>query len=296
MTRLVASSLALLFVFGTFSRAQDTRREIKVQRDIVFGKGGDAELKLDLAMPADGDGPFPAVVLIHGGAWQAGKRGDLGSTIEVLARGGLVAATIDYRLVPTAAFPGQIEDCKAAVRWLRANAKTYKIDAEHIGAVGFSAGAHLACLLGTTTKDDGLEGKGGNAEQSSRVQAVVSFFGPTDFTTRTWSDELEKKLLVPFVGASFADKPELYKKVSPVSYVRKDAAPHLFFHGTEDKVVAPRHSRTMAEKLKEVGVSAKVVELEGEGHGWKGEKLRQTIEQMNQFLDEQLKPAKKESQ
>jgi acetyl esterase/lipase len=294
MKRIVVSGLTLLFLFGAPLQAQDTKHEIKVQRDLVYGKAGDVELKLDLATPTDSDGPFPAVVLIHGGAWREGKRSDLGGTIEVLARFGYVAVTVEYRLVPATAFPGQIEDCKAAVRWLRASAKTYKIDADHIGAVGFSAGGHLACLLGTTTKDDDLEGKSGNADQSSRVQAVVSFFGPTDLTTKNWSEELESKILVPFVGGTFMDKPELYKKVSPISYVRKDAAPHLFFHGTEDKLVGVRHSRIMAEKLQKVGVSAKVIELEGEGHGWKGEKLRQSFDQMQQFLDEQLKKKAKE--
>src|SRR5262249_43140354 len=97
-----------------------------------------------------------------------------------------------------------------------------------------------------------------------------------------------------FVGGTFADKPELYKKVSPITYVRKDAAPHLFFHGTEDKLVGLRHSRVLAEKLQKAGVSARVVEMEGEGHGWKDEKLRQSFQQMRQFLDVQLKPKAKE--
>src|SRR5207253_3726457 len=141
------------------------------------------------------------------------------------------------RLVPAAKFPAQIEDCKAEVRWLRANADKYHVDPLRIGVMGFSAGGHLSCLLGTSDKNDGLEGTGGNPEQSSRVQAVVSFFGPTDLISKDWSEAVEKDILAPFLGAPYADKPELYKKVSPIVYVSKDNPPCLFFHGTEDKLV-----------------------------------------------------------
>src|SRR6185312_16329435 len=114
-------------------------------------------------------------------------------TIEVLARRGYVAVSPDYRLAPRDHFPAQIEDCKAVVRWLRANAEKYHINPQRIGAFGFSAGAHLACLLGVTSKDEGLDGNGGNAEQSSAVQAVVSFFGPTDLADAELSKEARTK-------------------------------------------------------------------------------------------------------
>jgi acetyl esterase/lipase len=281
--------VALIVLLPVPVAAQERKPEVRLERDLVYSKAGTVELKLDLAMPKDGEGPFPAVVCLHGGGWRAGSRQQLGQTIETLAGRGYVAVTVSYRLVPSAAFPAQIEDCKAAVRWLRANAKKYHINPDRVGAIGFSAGAHLACLLGTTDKDDGLEGNGGNLDQSSRVQAVVSFFGPTDFTTKSWSDELEEKLLAPFMGGSFKDKPEAYRKASPIAYVTKDDPPFLFFHGTEDRLVAIRHSRALAEKLQAVGVPAKVVELAGEGHGWKGDKLLDTLKQMQQFLDERLK-------
>ncbi len=117
-----------------------------------------------------------------------------------MAQRGFVAVTVTYRLTPKYVFPAQIEDCKAAVRWLRANAKTYHLNTDAIGAVGFSAGAHLSCLLGTADKSANLEGNGGNPDQSSRVQAVVSYFGPTDFTTKTWDKKIEDFFLVPFMG------------------------------------------------------------------------------------------------
>jgi acetyl esterase/lipase len=269
--------------------AQEAKADLRLEKDIVYGKGGDTELKLNLAMPKTGDGPFPAVVCVHGGAWQAGNRTNLDKLSELLAEKGYVAVTVSYRLAPAAKFPAQIEDCKAAVRWLRANAKKYKIDPDHIGATGFSAGGHLVCLLGLTGKDDGLEGTGGNADQSSKVQAVASFFGPTDLATKTWNDDAEKRFFVPFLGDTFASKPELYKRASPVTYVKKGAPPFLFFHGTEDKLVDVKQSRLLSAKLKEVGGSTKVVELEGAGHGWGEPKLQQTIDQMQSFFDENLK-------
>src|SRR5262245_50768799 len=186
---------------GMASAAGGQQPKVRVERDIVYGKGGRVELRLNLALP-EGKGPFPAVVCIHGGGWYQGQRQDMDFMTEVLARRGYVAATVSYRPAPGARFPAQIEDCKAAVRWLRANARRYHINPGRIGATGPSAGGHLACLLGVTGKKDRLEGGGGNPGHSSRVQAVVSFFGRTDFTKKTWSKELEEKIFVPLIGAS----------------------------------------------------------------------------------------------
>jgi len=269
--------------------AQEKKADVRIERDLVYGKGGEWDLKLDLATPKDGTGPFPAIVCVHGGGWKAGRRQDLGRTIEGMAARGYVAVTVSYRFSQEAKFPAQIEDCKAAVRWLRANAAKYHVKPERIGAVGFSAGGHLVCLLGTTDKNDGLEGQGGNPDQSSRVQAVVSFFGPTDFSTKTWNDEVEKEFLIPFFGATFEENPAIYQKASSINYVTKDDPPFLFFHGTEDKLVGIRHSQLLADKLKGVGVKADVVVMEGQGHGWQGEKLRQSIDQMFKFFDQELK-------
>ncbi len=293
MTRnllLILGVVALIALPALFLvRAQDTKPEARVERDLVYGKGGDTDLKLDLAMPKDGDGPFPVVVCLHGGGWTRGERGDLRATIENLARRGYVAVSVDYRLAPKDRFPAQIEDCKAAVRWLRANAKEYKINPDRIGVVGFSSGAHLACLLGVTRKDDGFEGQGGNADESSAVQAVVSFFGPTDLTQEGFGKDVEKENLLPLLGGTRAEKRDEYRKASPVTYAGKHAPPFLFFHGGNDHIVPLKQSELLADRLKEAGVSAELVALEKEGHGWQGPALLKSIARMIDFLNIHLK-------
>jgi acetyl esterase/lipase len=271
-------------------RAPEAKGEVRIERGLVFGKGGDRDLLLDLAVPKDVDGPFPVVLCIHGGGWTRGDRADMQKTIETLAGHGYVAVSVDYRLAPKDRFPAALEDCKAAVRWLRANAGQYKIDPDRIAAVGFSAGAHLACMLGVTRKEDGLEGSGGNADQSSAVQAVVSFFGPTDLTREDFGKDVPRENLQPFLGGTPAEKKDDYRKASPVTYAGKHAPPFLFFHGTSDHIVPIKHSEVLLARLKDAGVSAELVTMENEGHGWDGPALLKSIARMIVFLDQHLKP------
>jgi acetyl esterase/lipase len=271
----------------------DKGKAVRFDADIVFGKGGNTDLRLDMARPfgRSPEDTFPALVCLHAGGWVGGERQQMKGTIEALARRGYVAVSPDYRLAPQARFPAQIEDCKAAVRWLRANAKDHQIDPQRIGVFGFSAGAHLACLLGVTSKDDGLEGTGGNAEQSSAVQAVVSFFGPTDFTQPVWSKEVRQRHLEPFLGGTAEEKADVYRCASPMTYVNKNAPPFLFVHGTADDIVPIQQSEKMVEKLRQAGVSARLIAVEGEGHGWGwGHEHRLTsLAHMINFFDAELK-------
>lgn len=276
--------VAILFVAAAILK--DPR--ITVERDLVYGTVGGTELRLDLARPKGGDGPFPAIVFLHGEGWRAGHRRDMSHFIEGVARMGYVGVTVEYRLVPAARFPAQVEDCKAAVRWLRANAGKYGADPGRIGAVGFSAGGHLAAMLGVTSESDGLDGTSGNSGQSSRVQAVVAFFGPTDFSTRDWPADLEKEVIVPFLGGTFADRPDTYVRASPIHYVTKDDPPFLLFHGGKDELVPVDQSKRLAEKLKSAGVPVQLVVLPEEAHRFTDARIQECMRQMLKFLAERL--------
>ncbi len=292
MNRHYMAGALILVLNAGLGLAQSPPAEIQIENSLAYGKGGDTELLLDLAMPAKDSGPFPAVVCIHGGGWRGGKRQDLSQLMKTLASRGFVAATISYRLVSNAKFPAQVEDCKAAVRWLRANAAKYKIDKDHIGAVGFSAGGHLVCMLGVTGKEDGLEGSGGSAEQSSAVQAVVDFFGPTDLASNDWSEDVRTRAVVPFLGDTLANQPERYRKASPISFVKGVAPPFLIFHGTEDPTVSIEQSRNFAKKLQANQISVKVIEVAGAGHGWGGDQMLKSTEETVNFFKTNLRTGK----
>jgi len=266
--------------------------EIVFEKDLVYGKGAGEDLKLNLGRPKETAGALPCVVLIHGGGWAAGnKNGHDGQVRELVGRG-YVSATIGYRFAPKHVFPAQVEDVKCAIRFLRANAEKYGIDKDRIGAVGFSAGAHLSMMLGAMDKEDGLEGEGGNPEQPSKVNAVVSWFGPTDLTTSDWPDQTGP-ILVKFMGGSRAEKPDLYKKASPLTYVNKGDAPMLLIQGTKDVLVPWTQATAMADALTKAGVYGRVDLILGANHGWGGPELQRTADETWAFFDQFLKPKKK---
>lgn len=270
---------------------------VKVERNIPFTTAGGEKLMLDLAAPKEG-GPYPAVLMLHGGAWSLGTRKDLSvadktgtpSIIEQIAARGYVVASASYRLAPKHKFPAQIEDARTAVRFLRANSKTYNLDPEKIGAGGFSAGGHLALLLGLADKDafknDDLP------EHSSRVNCVVSFFGPTDLSLYSASEGIEDAYMVPFLGKACKTDKTVYAKASPLEYVTKDDPPVRMIHGTADFVVPILHSERLLKKLQDTGVKSDLITMRGEGHGWDGKAATKSTDDAVQFLDEHLKGKK----
>lgn len=276
-------------ISGWAGFAQDKPAAAVVHSDIVYARAGDEALHLDLARPAEGEGPFPAVLCLHGGGWVSGSRKQMTQTIEALARRGYVAASADYRLAPKHRWPACLEDCKAAVRWLRANAAAYHLDPERIGAVGLSAGGHLACLLGVADNSEGPQGTAGNADRSSRVQAVVSFAAPTDLTAEElWTKDVRANNLEPLFGGPPEATRDALRQASPALYAPKAPPAFLLLHGSADAVVPARQARALAEKVRQAGGSARVVVWEGEGHTWAGPNLTRSLGQMLTFLDETL--------
>ena len=239
---------------------------IALQKDVVYGTAAGEELRLDLVVPAGLGHPAPAIVWIHGGAWRGGDKREFESFLRESAGAGYVAVSINYRLAPKHIFPAQVEDSKCAVRWLRANAERLHVDPKRIGAVGSSAGAHLAMMLGAMEPSDGLEGDGGAGEMSSRVQAVVSYAGPTNLCSPF--PAITGPLLATFLGGPVGEKLEAARAASPLTYVGAGDPPMLLIQGTKDPLVSYGQAYQMAEALTKVGVAGRVELLLGEGHGW----------------------------
>ena len=275
---------------------------VKVERSVLYDTIDKQKLYLDIAMPKEG-GPYPCVVMFHGGAWRGGSRKDISigdkgkdgkvlpSALEDVAARGYVAVAPNYRLAPKFPFPAQIQDARAAVRFLRANAKEYGIDRDKFAAAGFSAGGHLALLLGLADKVEGWDA-GGNTDESSRVQCVVDFFGPADLSLYSVSPAVEDAYMVPVFGKECKTDPEVYKKASPVTYVSKAAPPVLILHGTFDLIVPIIHSENLQKKLKDAGATAELITVRGEGHGWTGKTFDRTTADALKFLDAHLKGKK----
>ncbi len=283
-------SLLALAIFVSTAHGQNGAANVKITtaEDLVYTKAGGSDLKLDIAAP-EGQGPFPGVVVIHGGAWRGGNKKDVRSILADFARHGYVAVSPQYRFCPKETFPAQVHDVKAAVRWMRSHAKDYQLDSDHIGATGFSAGGHLALMLGLTGPEDGLEGDVTAGSPSSRVQAVVNYFGPTDLAAAD-IPPVSKPLVRDLIGGTPEEKPKEVKRASPLTFVTKDDPPTLTFQGTKDPLVPHTQAILLAEAQPSVGVNGRVELLIGASHGWGGAELKHTTEEMFVFFDRYLKP------
>ena len=258
-------------------------KEIETRYGQVYVERETGPLKADVYLP-EGEGPFPGVVVVHGGAWYIGTRAQLSGAARLLAQHGMTAVAISYRLAPKHQFPAQIEDCKAAVRWMRERAEALKIDPGRLGGFGYSAGAQLVALLGTTDADDGLEGVDDpELCPSTRLQAVAAGGVPCDFRVL----EPDSKMLAFWLGGTRREVGEKYRLASPRAFVTSDDPPMFFFHGENDQLVPMESPQAMCKSLQEAGVAADLYVVPKIGHNFAAMD-RKALAKSVTFLKEKL--------
>ncbi|MEM9827710.1 MAG: alpha/beta hydrolase [Planctomycetota bacterium] len=280
---------------GSDPETQVPETQVIEHIDLVYGRVGDVDLKLDLYVPKQSadDGKdvatsLPTVVMIHGGGWQMGNKRQLRQAAKEMATEGFVAATVGYRLAPEHRFPAAYQDVACAVRFMRAHAGDYRIDSKRIAAMGYSAGAHLAMMLGTVDPGDDFAATGGWEKQNARVQAVVSYFGPTDLTTGA-IPEASRRLVTDFMGGTRAQKPDVYRRASPATFLDPSDPPMLLFQGTRDPLVPFQQAIRMADLMTQNSVGGRVELLVGASHGWSGETLERTNRSTIEFMRKNLR-------
>jgi len=276
-------------------------KNVKTVADIPYADNDNPRQKLDLFLPKTpkSDKPLPVVVFIHGGAWRAGNKNGGGRMVgPYVETGNYAGASIAYRLSQEAIWPAQIHDCKAAIRWLKANAKKHNLDPDRIAVWGTSAGGHLVAMLGVSADVKKLEGKiGKNLKFDSRVACVINWFGPTDMLTigkypsrlkHDAPDSPEAKLL----GGAIHENKAAARNASPVTHVSKGDSPVLTMHGTEDQTVPFNQGERIDEALVKAGVPSIFVKMIGAGHG--GFRSPETAPRVRAFIEKYLRDKKVE--
>jgi acetyl esterase/lipase len=294
----VTAGCAVLIASATLAVAAQTPpwlEGVQAHRDLAYVSGGHARQKLDLYLPEKADAPLPLIIWVHGGGWEAGSKTQCQPLWQGFVARGYAVASLDYRLSGDAIFPAQIEDCKAAIRWLRAHAKEYGLDPDRIGVWGSSAGGHLVALLGTSGDVKAFD-VGAQLEVSSRVQAVCDFFGPTDLVQMDAhalpgaqlkhdpAQSPESRL----IGGAIQENKAKAARANPIAYVKPDDPPFLIVHGDADPTVPFHQSQLLFAALKQAGVSVHFHTIKGAGHGqgFGGREIEQLV---NEFFDRCLK-------
>lgn len=260
-----------LLLIGLVPHFSVAENEVQHLKEIEFAKPDGVSLLLDLYLPKGVESP-PLLMFIHGGGWQSGDRNRC--RLNWVAQHGYAVASVEYRLSDEALFPAQILDCKGALRWLRAKADDYGYDASRVVVAGTSAGGHLAALMGTSGGVAALEGStAGNAEQSSRVQGIIDYYGPSDFVKRSENQPAKtdepKGGVYRLLGGPVKENLDAAREASPATYISEDDPPLLIFHGDEDKTVYLDQSEWLFKLYGEAGLDVHLEVVKGSGHGWK---------------------------
>lgn len=262
---------------------------VRALTDIPYVTNGHERQKLDLYLPSVPDEkPRPVFIRIHGGAWRHGDKLAQRSVANYVKKG-YVGVAINYRFSQQAIFPAQIEDCKAAVRWLRAHASEYGIDPDRIVVMGGSAGGHLAALLGTTG-DTTVFDVGENLDQSSAVCAVIDSYGPTDLLAAAKTPGFENKgsMVTQLLGGPISEKTDLAKRANPITYVSAGDPPFLILHGDADPIVPLNQSELLHAALEKAGVPSEFHVVKGGAHGGEAFKTQEYKDALKHFLEENV--------
>lgn len=280
--------------------AAPTPDTVDARLDVPYADNTNPRQQLDLYLPKkrSSDKPLPVIVYIHGGAWKGGSKAEgMRPLLPYVAAGDYAGVSVAYRLTNEAQWPAQIHDCKAAIRWIRGHAKEFNLDPDHIAAWGVSAGGHLVSMLGTSGGVGALEGRLGSfTGESSRVQAVVNYFGPENFVTMSTQKSTVDRTVQNYpeallIGGRVQDLPDAAKNASPVTYISKDDPPFLTAHGTEDPLVPFEQATELNEKLLKAGASSVLVTMQKGGHGFASRELDDLV---HRFLDRHLRGLKAE--
>ena len=247
--------------------SEKTFERLDSMLDMTYASYEGRTLKLDLYKPREKLGNLPAIVCIHGGGWAKGGRKNYTLVAQALATHGYVAVTISYRLSGEAVFPAAIMDCKAAVRFLRAHAQTLGINSDKIGAIGSSAGGHLAALLATSYGVQGLEGNGGYSAFSSQIQAVVPMGAQTDFLSERNRQVSEERLIwKQYMGGTQEEKLDAYRLASPIEHLNLGDPPCLIISAEKDD--ESTRGAKFRKRMKELGISSEIEIIQGAPHGF----------------------------
>lgn len=259
--------------------------DVKVETGVAYADRPSGPLKLDIyrtGQPDQKSEPKPAVVVIHGGSWKSGDRRQLGLYAASLARRGYVAYAIEYRLAPKHPWPAQWEDVRDAVIWVRREAAKQGVDPNRIGAVGYSAGGHLASMLGTIGHKSSNDK---HPELTAKVACVAAGGAPCDFTDMP----VDNVFLKYWLGATRGDKPEVYHAASPLQHVTAASAPIMFYNGTLDLLVRPNSARNLSLSLAKLGIDTAQHLVPGAGH-ITAALDEKALKAAWAFLDKHLKP------
>jgi triacylglycerol lipase len=268
---------------GRPAGAGDTEGRYEIVRRLPYVRRGNRDLLADVYRPLV-QGPHPAVLCLHGGAWIAGNRSQPATIARFLAARGYVAVSIDYRLAPWSLFPAQIEDCRQALRWMVRKSSDLEIDAQRLGVWGYSAGGHLAALLGCSRDETQADRRDGPAP---RVRAVVAGGAPCDFR----SIPEDSPALMFWLGSTRAEAPERYRLASPAAFVSQLDPPCFFYHGQRDRAVKIAQPRAMAESLKRAGVHV-TMHVVPEANHLQAHLNREALARAVDFLDDYVRSAR----